>query len=135
MIYRELYIGRWHVSFIFAPDGYDDNVILDVLYDIDASDYLLVKVGKKLRENRPNEGFTYTNGDMREAVVVIGPTTSGAEFQDTFSHELHHLAVAIARSLGVDLDSETPAYIAGDSTRELASVVCHLGCDRCNHHE
>lgn len=132
MLYRDLYIGRWHACFVFAPDGYDDNAILDMLYDLDASDYILVKVGKKLRENRPNEGFTYANSVMKEALVVIGPTTSGAEFQDTFSHEIHHLAVAIAKSLGIDLESETPAYVSGDSTRELADVVCLLGCEKCN---
>lgn len=128
MIYRELYVGRWHVCFIFAPNGYDDNAILDILYDLDASDYILVKAGKKLREARPNEGFTFTNPQMKEALVVIGPTTSGAEFKDTLIHELHHLAVAVADSLGVDLESETPAYIAGDSARELSDVICSLGC-------
>lgn len=132
MIYRDLYIGRWHVCFIFAPDGYDDNAILDMLYDLDASDYILVKAGKKMREGRPNEGFTFSNREMKKALVVIGPTTSGAEFQDTLTHELHHLAVVIADSLGIDLESETPAYLSGDSARELSDIVCWLGCDRCN---
>ena len=128
MIYRNIKIGRWHVCFIFAPTGYDDNAILDILYDLDASDYILVKAGKKLREARPNEGFTFANQAMREALVVIGPTTSGGEFVNTLVHEVHHLAVAVADSLGIDLESETPAYIAGDSARELSDVICSLGC-------
>lgn len=132
MIYRNIKIGRWHVCFIFAPNGYDDNAILDILYDLDASDYILVKAGKKLREARPNEGFTFTNPQMKEALVVIGPTTSGEEFQDTLVHELHHLAVAVAESLGVDLESETPAYIAGDFAKKLSHIVCLLGCGKCN---
>lgn len=132
MIYRDLYIGRWHACFIFAPDGYDENAILDILYDLDASDYILVKAGKKMRESRPNEGFTYANSAMKEALVVIGPSTSGAEFQDSLVHEIHHLAVAIADSLGVDLEGESPAYLSGDSARELSDIVCWLGCDRCN---
>ncbi len=41
------------------------------------------------------------------------------------------LAVAIASELGIDLESETPAYLAGDSARALAEVVCVLGCDHC----
>ena len=85
-----------------------------------------------MREGRPNEGFTFANQGMKEALVVIGPTTSGAEFQNTLVHEVHHLAVAIANSLGIDLESETPAYIAGDSTRELSDIICWLGCDNCN---
>lgn len=132
MIYRDLYIGRWHVCFVFAPEGYDDNAILDMLYDLDASDYILVKAGKKMREGRPNEGLTFVNSSMKKALVVIGPSTSGAEFQDTLVHEIHHLAVAISESLGIDLDGESPAYLSGDSARELADVVCFLGCERCN---
>ena len=131
MILRELFIGKWRALFVFAPDGYDDNLILDILYDLDASDYIIVKAAEKMRENRPNEGFTFANQRLREALVVIGPTTSGAEFQDSLVHEVHHLAVAIAGSLGLDLDSETPAYVSGDSARELSDVVCWLGCERC----
>ncbi|MBR5660589.1 MAG: hypothetical protein IKW99_03470 [Bacteroidales bacterium] len=132
MIHRELMIGRWHVYFIFAPDGYDDNTILDLMYDLDAPDYILVKAGKKMRRNRPNEGFTYSNEETREAVVVIGHTTSGKEFVNTLVHEIKHLSVAIADSLGLDMRGEAPAYIAGDSAEELAGIICELGCDKCN---
>ena len=68
---------------------------------------------------------------LRKALVVIGPTSSGKEFVDTLTHEIHHVAVAIAKSLGVDLEGETPAYLSGDSARELAGIVCELGCDQC----
>ena len=78
-----------------------------------------------------NTGFTFSNPVEHLAVVAIGPTTSGEEFQDTLVHEVHHLAVAIASELGIDLESESPAYIAGDSARALADVVCKLGCRRC----
>lgn len=132
MIYRELYIGRWHVCFIFAPNGYDDNAILDILYDLDASDYILVKAGKKLREARPNEGFTFANQAMKEALVVIGPTTSGAEFVNTLSHEIYHLSIAISKRLGIDLEGEEPAYIGGNAMGDFIELVCQFGCERCN---
>lgn len=132
MIYRDLTIGRWHVFFIFAPDGYDDNAVLDIMYDLDAPDNILVKAAKKMRKDKPNEGFTYTNEEMREAVVVIGRTTSGREFVNTLVHEVQHLAVAIAKSLHLGLEGEGPAYIIGDSAEALADVVCSLGCPGCN---
>ena len=78
-----------------------------------------------------NTGFTYANPDIHRAVVVVGPTSSGAEFTNTLTHEIHHLAVAIASELGIDLESETPAYLAGDSAMALAEVVCELGCEHC----
>ena len=132
MIYRELGIGRWRVYFIFAPDGYDENGVLGLMYDLDAPDHILVKAGRKMRGGSPNEGFTYSNQETREAVVVIGPATSGREFVNTFVHEIKHLSVAIADSLGLDLRGEAPAYIAGDAAEALAGIVCELGCDKCN---
>ena len=132
MIERELMVGSWHVTFLFANNGYEDELVLTRLYDIDAPIYIMQEVNRLMDSCEANCGFTYTNGHMREAVVLIGPTTSGEEFIDTLVHEVHHLAVAVAYSVGVDLESETPAYISGDSARELADVVCHFGCSRCN---
>ena len=132
MIERELYIGRWHADFLFSDGNYDDELVLTRLYDIDAPIYIMQEVNRLMDSCDANCGFTYTNPEMFEALVVVGPTTSGDEFVDTLVHEVHHLAVAIADSLDIDLESETPAYIAGDSARELAGVVCKFGCDRCN---
>ena len=131
MIRRDLLIGRWRVEFYFAPDGYDTSELLDRLYDLGASVSTLREAMTLMESGRPNTGFTFPNPYEYEAMVVIGPTTSSAEFQDTLVHEVHHLAVAIASELGVDLEGETPAYIAGDSARELADVICRLGCSHC----
>lgn len=132
MIERDLYIGRWRVHFMFATDGYEDELVLTRLYDAEASYDIMRDVNNLMDSCEANCGFTYANGDSYEIIVLIGPTTSGEEFQNTLVHEIHHVAVAIASSLGIDLESETPAYIAGDSMRDLAGVVCELGCRRCN---
>lgn len=132
MIRRTLRLGRWKIDFFFAPDGYGDEEILTRLYDIDAPISVLQDANRVMKKSLPNCGFTYANGDLRRAVVVVGPTTSGAEFQNTFVHEAHHLAVAIARELGIDLKGEGPAYLAGDSALALADVLCELGCKHCH---
>ena len=130
-IHRVLAIGRWVVDFIFATKYYDVDGILSCLYDAGAPRWVMENAGELMSEGKYNTGFTYTNPAIHRAVVVIGPTTSGAEFTDTLVHEIHHLAVAIASELGIDLESETPAYLAGDSARALAEVVCELGCEHC----
>lgn len=147
MTRRVLRIGRWVVDFIFAPRGYDIDGILACLYDCGASRHIMYKaedlmMGCEMEfasegpdglmyECGFNQGFTFSNSARERAVVVIGPTTSGAEFQDTLVHEIHHLAVAIGNHLGFDLMGEGPAYLSGDTMRELADIVCHLGCDHC----
>ena len=130
-IHRVLKIGRWVVDFIFATKSYDVDGILSCLYDAGAPRWVMENAGELMSEGKYNTGFTYTNPEIHRAVVVIGPTTSGAEYIDTLVHEIHHLAVAIASELGIDLESETPAYLAGDSARALAEVVCELGCEHC----
>jgi len=125
---RSLNIGRWLVEFYF---GYDTDELQDRLYDFGASVKIMREAMKLTEENKPNTGFTFCNPIEHLAIVAIGPTTSGAEFVDTFVHEIHHLAVGIASDLGIDLESETPAYIAGDSARELAQLICEMGCSHC----
>lgn len=124
-------IGRWVVDFLFSADGYDEDGIVACLEDAGASAPIVEQAMGLMSECDFDCGFTFSNPAERRAVVLIGPTSSGAEFIDTLVHEVHHLAVAIASELGIDLESESPAYIAGDSARELAEVVCVLGCTDC----
>lgn len=79
-----------------------------------------------------NTVFSFYGVRAKEAVVVIGPTSSGKEFINTLCHEVYHVAVAIAEGLGVSLSGENPAYITGESMMELAQIVCKLGCQECN---
>ena len=132
MTHKVLYIGRWAVDFLFGEKGYDRKEVLDYLYDCGASDYTLRHAENLMVMCEWNCGFTYADPETQRAVVFIGPTSSGDEFIDTLTHEIHHLAVAIAAGLGIDLESETPAYIAGDSARDLADIICQMGCRHCH---
>lgn len=128
MIHRVIAIGRWTVDFLFATKRYDIDGVLACLYDAYAPDYIMEQAEDLMLSCDYNCGFTYTNQSKRRAVVLIGPTTSGEEFINTLVHEVRHIADAIAKSLGVPLDSERPAYISGDTAKALAEVICELGC-------
>lgn len=128
MIRRLLHTDGWTVHFFFAPDGYDEEELLDLLYDLDASDEILVQASRKIRARRPNEGFAYSNPYLREAVIVVGPAVSGEQYLNSIVHEIHHHSVAIADDMGADLKGEAPAYIAGDTAEVLVDVICMLGC-------
>ena len=131
MIHRVLNIGRWVVDFIFAEERYDAEGVLACLRAIDAPREVLDRAGKIMEESEYNCGFTFSNADMKRAVSVVGPTSSGKQFVNTFVHEVRHVADAIAKNIGYDLDGEYPAYLSGDSAMALAEVVCALGCDHC----
>ena len=128
MIHRVLKVGRWVVDFLFAERKYDIDGIVSCLRHAEAPRRIIAQAIDLMEDGSPNTGFTYTNAMVFRAVVCIGPTTSGGEFQNTLVHEIHHLAVAVARELGFDLEGETPAYLAGDTMRAFADVVCKRGC-------
>lgn len=128
MIHRVLKIGRWVVDFLFAEKRYDISGIVSCLHHAEAPRDIIDQAFDLMNQGRKDTGFTYSNARVFRAVVCIGPASSGREFQDTLVHEIHHLAVAIARELGIDLEGETPAHLAGDTMREFADVVCRLGC-------
>lgn len=132
MVRRTLRLGRWLVYFLFVTDRYDKDMILSFLDTFGASDYVFKRAGKIMDDGFLNRGFTFANPDMHRALVVTGPTSSGAEFLDSFTHELRHLADEIAKSIGIELDAEEPAYMTGDTVRDLADVVCRLGCTHCS---
>ena len=139
MIHRVLKIGSWVVDFLFAVKKYDIEGTLACLWDAGAPRWVMKEAEDLMLNCDFDCGFTYSrrsdyrfiNLEKHRAVVLIGPTSSGAEFIDTFVHEVRHLADAIAKSIGVELDSEDAAYLSGDAARELADVVCHLGCRSC----
>lgn len=124
-------IGGWTFDFLFNTRDYDVDGVLACLWDAYAPDYIIDQAEGLMASCDYNCGFTYSNDTRRRAVVMIGPAESGEEFIDTLVHEIHHVAVAVAESLGADLDSEKPAYLSGDVAREMADIMCHYGCGRC----
>ena len=132
MIHKVLRISDWVVDVLIADDRYDIDGVVSCMYEIDASIKWIYRAYEIMRSGELNQAFTYSNPDRKRAVVIIGPASSGKEFQDSIAHEIHHLAVHIASAEGINLEGESPAYLAGDSVRELAGIICEMGCPHCN---
>lgn len=132
MISRVLNIGHWVIDFLFAVERYDTEGVLACLYDVYAPPDVMRRAVEIMERGDPNCGFTFSNPDIKRAVCVIGPASSGREFTNSFVHEIRHVADAIAKSIGYELDGEVPAYISGDAAMALAEVVCELGCEHCH---
>lgn len=125
---QTIYLGPWTVDFLFCDMEYDAEMILLAMYDIDADEESIDDVLDLISSCSFNCGLTAVNSVIRKAVVVIGPSTSNAEFLNTFCHELYHLGEKLATSHGYDAEGEAPAYTAGESARQLADIVCAFAC-------
>lgn len=131
MIRKTIEVGDWVLDVLFLPDSYDVEDVLDHMYDMDASYATMVEAKKLMESGSDNTGFLFANPQNMKALLCVGPSSSGSEFLDSVVHEVHHFAVSVADELGKDLTGEFPAYVAGDTIRELADIVCVLGCKSC----
>ena len=113
---------------MFCIDEYDIDRIKEIMKETGAPNDVIDDAVRLMMSEKPNTEFTYTDDKRMVAIVTIGPASSRDEFIDTFVHEIHHLAVAIASNLGIDLDSEGPAYLSGDLARSMAEYICNIGC-------
>lgn len=131
MYHRALRFRGWDFIFLINTYGYDIEGVLACLWDAYAPEEVMEQAEELMRTCDYNCGFTYSNDDRRKSVIMIGPTESEPEFVDTLIHEIHHVAVAVADSIGSALGGETPAYISGDIARALSDIICRFGCGKC----
>lgn len=130
MIFRSLVIRGWSCVFGFVINGYDAKALHLHLRECDAPQSVVERVSRNVYIDAEDTGFTYSNPDLRRSLVVIGRASSGAEFLNTFIHEVQHLTEDISRGLGLSMGEGT-AYLSGDIAFGLADIVCRLACDDC----
>ena len=76
-------------------------------------------------------GFTYSNLKGRCSVMVIGLTSSPAEFQNTFDHEKGHLAMHICEIDKIEPFSEEYQYLTGEIGQLMFPVAKNFLCEHC----
>lgn len=132
MLVRKINIQRWEVVFLFSFDAYDMEWILDALSWADAPNSIVSKVSENVSAGRLDEGFTFSNPELRRTVFGISKASSGPEVLDSTVHEIIHIAQHIAVEDGIDPFSEEMAYLGGDISREISDIVCELSCPHCS---
>lgn len=132
MISRRIHIRRWSVLFLFSFDINDMEEIQDALSWADAPMSVVSQVSENVSAGNLDEGFTFSNPDLRRTVFGIGRTSSGPEVLDSTVHEIIHIVQHIALEDGMDMFSESVAYLGGDISREVSDIVCELSCPHCN---
>lgn len=107
--------------------------ILSQLSDIDADDAILERVTTLLEEK--NTGFIFTNPEYNRSIIIVGKTTSGEEFLNTFIHETIHLTSIISSVYDADIKGEQIAYMIGDACQMLSDIICRFSCNHCRNLE
>lgn len=131
MTERRFNINNWEVTFLVYVINYDINRILALLRQLNAPANILIRITENCRRNEKNVGFTYSNKTERKSIVVIGRTSNGAQFLNTYSHELRHLVDDIADVDDMDIAGEPVAYLTGDICNFMSDIICRMSCECC----
>lgn len=133
MLIQDFYLEDWDwtVKVFYAVDTYYLDEILGELESIGCTGYELVKAEETLSSGDYNLGLTYSNLLGRCSIVVIGLTSSPAEFQNTFDHEKGHLAMHICNALEMDVFGEEFEYLVGEIGLQMFPYAKHFLCEHC----
>ena len=135
MIVRDIYISRcdWTVRIYYAVTDYHTERIIRDLQRIRCPYPIVLRVREKMAERNLDTGFTYSNTDRRDTVMVVGMHSSPAEFMNSLEHELRHLIDDISLTMGIDRGGEAVAYITGDINALITEDIQLFVCD-CDKH-
>lgn len=134
MITHEVTLGKWDWTIVAFYDttANDAGEVLKILERLGCRGRYLSNARRNLLMGLPNTGLTYTSEDYRTSVMVIGRSTSPAEFANTFDHEKGHVSEHIAEILGIDHMSEEMEYLRGAIAERLYPIAIRFLCrDRC----
>lgn len=133
MIVQEFLLEEydWVVRVYYAIRGYNYDAIEKSLQQLKASEAEIEDAFEDFYSGRMNVGHIYSNLLDRKSVLIIGPTSSADEFQNTFDHEKGHLAMHICLADDIDPFSEKYQYLVGTIGQEMFKVGKMFMCDHC----
>ena len=133
MIVQSFYLDDWDwfVTVYYAVDTYYIQEILESLEEIGCSDKTLDEIAESFEKQQYDGGLTYSNLKGRCSVIIIGLTSSPAEFQNTFDHEKGHLAMHISDVDGIDPFSEEFQYLTGEIGQKMFPIAKNFMCEHC----
>ena len=103
----------WTVHVMYDVHSKDSMMVRRYLRDLGCSAIPLEDACNLVLKGEPNKGITYSNVDTRKTVVVIGWTTSKAEYMNSLSHEMLHVVQHISEQFLINMYGEEACYLLG----------------------
>lgn len=131
MLYQEFDIPKydWKVFAFYDTTFEDADVVMDCLYEMGCSGEIANRAFSNLNSGILNTGLTFSK--KHKTCIVLGRTTDKENFAHTYAHEIAHCAIHLADEYGIDLQSETLAYIIGDLAAVMLPYASKFLCDHC----
>jgi hypothetical protein len=121
MLYKTCRYRDWTVHWFFG----DNDFLYFTLDRLGADENDMEKIRSLV--TLKNSGFTFSS--RRESVVYVSPQTDKKEMYDTIIHEIRHLTNDICNYYDIDLNSEESAYIQGNMSNCVISILENNLCN------
>lgn len=130
MIRQEINLKQydWHVIVYYEVTSVWKDKIMDDVMSIGIKGKDARTAGNVTKKSALNTGFTYSNLDERETVVVVCNGSNASQFFNSLIHELFHVVQHICEAKNIELYSEDAAYLMGDLSCEVYPKIKHLLC-------
>lgn len=130
MIKQYIHLDKydWKIRIYYEVDAVWKDMIMGDVADIGIKGKDAKTAMDMLLKGEINTGFTYSNLDEGETVVVVFNGSSGAQFFNSLLHEIFHAHKHICESKKIDPFAEEAAYLMGDLCGEIYPKVKHLLC-------
>ena len=122
---------RWRVRVYYAVTAYWTDDIMRDLVGIGCHGAELRRAEASLMRGGLDTGLTYSNRHAHESVMVIGLTSSAAQFQNSLDHEKGHLVKHISLAFGLDPYGEEQQYLSGEIGQRMFPVARKFLCEHC----
>lgn len=130
MKHQRIYIEDydWVVDVFYDTVAEDAEMILKYLRRLGCSGGDYIHSRNNLRSGDMDTGLTYSDNRKRESVMVIGRSSTLAEFLNSWQHEMTHLQRHICQAFWINPYSEEAAYLAGDIAMKMHPVLSQFMC-------
>lgn len=131
MLYQEFELEKykWKVYAFYDTTKYDVDDVMICLFDLKCDSENAKRAFKNITSGCKNTGLTFSKD--RKSCIVLGRATDKQNFAHTYTHEICHCAIHIAKEYGINYESEKLAYIAGDLGAIMLPFASKFMCDCC----
>lgn len=137
MIRQDINIDKygWHVVVYYEVTSVWKDQIMEDVMSIGIKGKDARTAARVTKKSDMNTGFTYSNLDEGESVVVVCNGSSAGQFFNSLIHELFHVMQHICDTKKIDVHGEEAAYLMGDLSCEVYPKIKHLlcGCGKHGH--
>ena len=124
MIKQMFYIDKydWQIVVLYEVSYYNKDYVINKLKEICDNDNIIAQARNNLNLRSYNTGFTYSDLNKQQTLIVIGKANSSYELINTIVHEANHLKSHIATAYNINEKGEEVSYLIGGIGKVMFKV-------------